>query len=80
MLSIIRNTTTQEVVFVSLGNVTQTNSGVTCDEISDLTGTDWGTDAGFEKIEVDMELPSDYPLVLNKLVDDGDGYRFEQLD
>ncbi len=79
MLSIIRETSTNVIVFASYGNVTQTNTGVTCDTILDLSGTDWGTDAGYEKVEVDMELPSDYSGEAYMLVNDGDGYRFDPV-
>lgn len=79
MLSIIRDASTKVVVFASYGNITHTNTGTTCDTISDLSGYDWGTDDGYEKIEVDMDLPSDYVGEAYKLVEDGDGYRFDTV-
>lgn len=79
MLSIIRDVTTKEIVFASYGTVSQTTSGVTCDQIEDLSGDDWGTDAGFEKIEADIELPGDYFGGSHKLIEDGDGYRFDVI-
>ena len=80
MLSIIRDVSTKEIVFASYGNVTQTADGVTCDIITDLSGNDYGTDAGYEKIEVDMELPASYFGGSHSLVEDGDGYRFEEIN
>mgnify|MGYP005647516817 CR=1 FL=1 len=79
MLSIIRDVSTKEIVFASYGNVTQTTDGVTCDVIADLSGQDYGTDAGYEKVEVDMELPVSYAGGTHALIEDGDGYRFDEI-
>ena len=79
MLKVIRDASTKVVVFVSYGNVTQTNTDVTCDTISDLQSGCWGTDEGYEMISTDIDLPSDYVGEAYKLVEDGDTYRFEAV-
>jgi len=79
MLSIIRDVSTKVIVFASYGNVTQSETGVTCDVISDLSGEDYGTAAGYEKVEVDMELPESYAGGTHALIEDGDGYRFDAV-
>lgn len=77
MLKVIRDASTKIVYFASYGNVTHTNTGVTCDTISDVLADCWGTDDGFEMITTDVDLPSDYVGEMYKLVEDGASYRFD---
>ena len=79
MLKAIREVSTKVVVFVSYGNVTHTETGITCDTITDVLPDCWGTNDGYEMITVDMDIPSDYVGEAYKLVEDGDGYRFDPV-
>ena len=79
MLSIIRNTANHQVVYISYGSVTHTPTGILDDSIPDAPTDFWGTDDGYEKIQFDTEPPEDYVGGKYKLVNDGDGYRWELL-
>ena len=79
MLKVIRNVESKVIVYASYGNVVHTAEGITDDSISDLIADIWGTDAGYEMITLDTELPEDFEGDKYKLVEDGDSYRFDLI-
>ncbi len=79
MLSIIRNVDTKQVVYVSNGNVTHNESGVSDDLIADVTPGSWPTTEGWEMVTAELELPADYVGEIYKLVEDGDTYRWDLM-
>ena len=76
MVSIIRNTDTKVVVYVSYGNVTHNESGVSDDSIADSLGF-WPTTDGFGLVRAEIEVPEDYEGDKYKLIEDGESYRWE---
>lgn len=79
MLSIIRHSETNEVVYISYAEVTHTAMGIEDSSIPDAAPDSWGIDAGYEKIVSEIELPADYLGGKYALVNDGEGYRWELL-
>lgn len=79
MLKVIRNTDTKQVVYVSYGNVTHNESGVSDDSIGDVPAGNWPSNDGWELLTVDVEVPEDYVGEMYKLVEDGDTYRWDLM-
>jgi len=78
MLKVIRNVESKAVVFVSYGEVSLSDAGVTDDSIEVSPGS-WPANEGWELLSVEVEVPSDYLGNKYKLLEDGESYRWDLL-
>jgi len=76
MLKVIRNVESKVVVFISYGEVSISDSGVTDNTIEVSPGS-WPASEGWELISAEIEVPSDYLGNKYKLIEDGESYRWE---
>jgi hypothetical protein len=76
MLKVIRNAESKVVVFISYGEVSLSDAGVTDDSI-ELEPGSWPANEGWELLSVEVEAPSDYLGNKYKLIEDGESYRWD---